>query len=127
MENINHSHLALEDTLSLISELEHIRRHNLRSYYSAQGQEDKFFHLVSAAQAQRLRRKVQTKLGKIDVEDWCVLKSAQIIRQLNYELMEGDEELFNELEGLVDSINSHALKQDMSGCRACQADQDALK
>lgn len=127
MNSEQHNHLALEDTLSLVSELEHVRRHSLRSYYSAQEQEDKFFHLVTAAQAQRLRRKVQSKLGGIDTEDWCILKSGQAIRQLNYELMEGDEELFNELEGFVDSINTHALKQDMSGCQACHEDKNGLK
>lgn len=126
MEDDKHSHLALEDALSLIGELEHQRRHNLRSYYSATEQEDKFFHLVSAAQAQRLRRRVQANVGQIDTEDWCILKSAQAIRQLNYEIMEGDEELFNELESFVDSINSHALKQDMSGCKACSADATSV-
>ena len=127
MNNDAHKHLALEDTLALIGELEHARRHNLRSYYSATEQEDKFFYLVTAAQAQRLRRKVQGKLGNIDTEDWCILKSAQAIRQLNYELMEGDEGLFNDLESFVDSINTHALKQDMSGCRACQDDRNEIK
>lgn len=123
---MNHEHLALEDTLSLLGELEHQRRHNLRSYYAATDQSDKFFHLTTAARAQRLRRQVQSKLGSIDAEDWCALKSAQAIRQLNYELMSGDEELFNELESFVDSLNSHALKQDMSGCKACKTDMLAL-
>lgn len=122
MNKAGHQHLALEDTLSLLGELEHQRRHNLRSSYAATDPEDKFFHLVAAAQAQRLRRWVQANLGQIDTEDWCILKSAQTIRQLNYELMEGDEELFNELESFVDSLNTHALKQDMSGCKACAED-----
>lgn len=127
MNEKTHQHLALEDKLALVGELEHQRRHNLRSYYSATEREDKFFHLVKVAQAQRLRRKVQAKLGEIDTEDWCILKSAQAIRQLSYELMAGDEELFNELEAFVDDINTHALKQDMSGCKACQEDQNSVE
>lgn len=119
---MNHDHLALEDTLALVAELEHSRRHHLRAAYSVEDQEDKFFHLVTAARCQRLRRQVMGRLPKVDVEDWCALKSAQAIRQLNYELMEGDEELFRELEDLVDSVNTHALKQDMSGCQACKND-----
>lgn len=127
MDNDSHTHLALEDTLSLIGELQHLRRHALRSAHASKEQEDKFFHLVTAARAQRLRRQVQSKLGEIATEDWCGLKSAQAIRQLNYELMSGDEELFNELESLVDSVNSHALKQDMTGCKACSSDKGMVE
>lgn len=127
MDKDTHDHLALEDTLSLVGELEHQRRHNLRSYFAAKDSEDKFFHLVSAASALQLRRRVQAKVGKVDTEDWCILKSAQAIRQLNYETMEGDEELFNDIESFVDSLNSHALKQDMSGCRACKEDLEGVK
>lgn len=119
---MNHEHLALEDTLNLVGELEHSRRHNLRSYYAVKDTEHKFHHLVSAAQAQTLRRKVQTKLPDITEDDWCTVKSASAIRQLNYELMSGDEELFKELEAFVDSQYTHALKQDMSGCQACRDD-----
>lgn len=124
---MDHEHLALEDKLWLISELEHARAHTLRSAHVATDQEDKMFYLVTAARCQRLRRKAQSKLGEIDEKDWCLVKSAQRLRQLNYELMAGDEELFNELEDLVDSVNSHALKQDMSGCKSCHDDKLATE
>lgn len=123
MKEENHTHLALEDTLMLLGELEHGRRHALRSARVVPAQEDKFFWLVTAARYQQARRKVQAKLGDIAVEDWCAVKVAQSVRQLNYELMSGDEELFNELEELTDSVNSHALKQDMTGCKSCAADK----
>lgn len=126
-KKIDHSKLNLEDRLALISELEHMRRHALRSAHATKDTNDEFFHLVTAATAQRLRRQVEAKLGDISDPDWCELKSAQAIRQLNYETMEGDQELFTELEQLVDSVNSHALKQDMSGCRGCQADRSAVE
>lgn len=126
-KKIDHSKLNLEDRLALVSELEHLRRHALRSAYATKDTEDGFFHLVTAATAQRLRRQVEAKLGDISDPDWCELKSAQAIRQLNYETMEGDQELFTELEQLVDGVNSHALKQDMSGCMACHEDKGAIE
>lgn len=122
MDNDTHKHMALEDQLRLLGELEHGRAHALRSAHAVKGQEDKFFWLVTAARYQRLRRQVQGKIGEIATEDWCALKVAQNVRQLNYELMSGDEELFNELEDLVDSVNSHVLKRDMTGCGACTND-----
>lgn len=123
---ISHEHMALEDTLALLGELEHTRYHALRSAHVAEKDEDKMHYLVTAARAQRARRKVQTKLEEIGETDWCLVKSGQRLRQLNYELMNGDTELFKELEELVDSVNSHALHQDMSGCRSCKADKDAV-
>lgn len=126
MENqkeTDHQRLHLEDRIALVSELEHLRRHALRSAYATKDTEDEFFHLVTASTAQRLRREVESKLGEIKTPDWCQLKSAAAIRQLNYETMQGDTPLFRALEELVDSVASHALGQDMSGCAACREDK----
>ena len=123
---MKHEQFDLEDTLHLIEELEHEKRHSLRAARIAHVKEDKeqeMFWLVTAARCKRARRQVQAKVGDVVDEEWCPLKSAQSIRQLNYETMEGDIELFNELEELVDSINSHVLKQDMTGCSACANDK----
>lgn len=124
---VDHTKLNLEDRLALISELEHLRRHALRSAYATKNTEDEFFHLVTASTAQRLRRKIEGELGEIATPDWCELKSAQAIRQLNYETMEGDSSLFRELEELVDSVNTHTLKQNMSGCQACEEDKAMIQ
>lgn len=123
---MKHEYFATEDKLHLVEELEHQRRHALRAAriaHSKQDKEKEMFWLVTAARCKHARRKVQATLGEITDEEWCPLKSAQAIRQLNYETMDGDIELFNELEELVDSINSHVLKQDMTGCDACKADK----
>lgn len=119
---MNHDHLALEDTLNLLGELQHARRHCLRSAQVATDAEDKFFYLVKASQAQRIRRALQAKLGDIDKTDWCLLKCSAAIKQLNYETMSGDTELFKELEDLADGLSSHALKRDMTDCEACAVD-----
>lgn len=126
---MKHEQLETEDTLHLVEELEHERRHSLRAARIAHSKEDKeeeMFWLVTAARCKRLRRQVQTKVGDVAEESWCPLKSAQAIRQLNYETMNGDIETFNELEELVDSINSHVLKQDLTGCQACAVDKEMV-
>lgn len=127
MNEGTHKHLALEDTLNLVGELEHIRYHACRSARVAQEQEDKIHYLVTATRAQRWRREVEAKLGDISELDWCLVKGAQRVRQLNYETMDGDMVVFDGLEELVDSINSHALKQDMTGCKSCSADRDMVE
>lgn len=126
-KEIDHRHLHLEDTLALLGELEHERYHNLRSAHATKGQDKEFAHLVSGATCQRLRRKIQAQIGEISDEDWCELKSAQRIRQLNYETMEGDTEIFHELEDLVDSINSRILGQNMSNCYSCHEDRETTQ
>lgn len=122
MNDDQHNHLVLEDTLALLGELEHARRHCLRSAKVATSEEDKFFYLVKASQAQRLRRMLQTTLGDIDKTDWCLLKCSASIKQLSYETMNGDMELFSELEDLTDGLSGHALKRDMTDCEACIQD-----
>lgn len=117
--------MNLEDTLHLLGELEHERRHALRAARIAHTKDDsksQLFWLVTAKRCQDLRRKIQHKLPIEVVEDWCPLKSAQAIKQLNYETMSGDIELFNELEELVDSINTQVLGQDMTSCESCKTD-----
>lgn len=127
---IRHNHLALEDTLYQVGELEHLRRHSVRAARVAHGREDKeaelFWH-VTAARCQQARRKVQGKLPVEHDEEWCPLKCAQAIKQLNYETMDGDLELFNELEELVDSVNSFVLGEDMTSCESCKADKLATQ
>lgn len=128
--HMNHEVLGLEDRLHLIEELEHERRHALRAARIAHTKDDKeneLFWLVTAGRCTEVRRKVQNKLGEIETPEWCPLKSAQAIRQLNYETMTGDIELFNELEELVDSINSHVLKQDLTDCAACKSDREMVE
>lgn len=124
---MNHSQMNLEDTLALVGELEHVRAHACRSARVAKEQEDKIHYLVTAARAQRWRREVEAKLGDISELDWCLVKAAQRVRQLNYETMNGDMAVFDGLEEMVDEINSHALKRDMTGCKSCAEDKTAIQ
>lgn len=126
-KDIDHKRLAVEDKLWILGELEHQRRHCLRSARVTTEKEVKLHYYVKAEQAQRLRRKVQATLGDIDELDWCVVKSAMALKQLNYETFGGDMELFEELEEYCDSQTSHAFGLDLTGCSACVADQDSVK
>lgn len=120
---MNHNLLNLTDKLSLIGELEHIRRHAKRSAKVAEESEDKLFYQVIAANAQSLRRDYQAKYLDTPELDWCLVKSAATLKQLAYE-SEDDEEFFERLETLTDQIYTHAFKQDMSGCKACAEDKE---
>lgn len=126
MNENGHKHLALEDTISLIGELEHLRRHALRAATAQPDATEAFFYMVKAAQAQRIRRTLQAKLGKIADEDWCLVKCAAAVKQLNYELMQGDAELFKDIEDLTDSVLSRGLGKDMTGCKACKEDKEMV-
>lgn len=122
---IDHKLLAVEDKLWLVGEFEHQRRHNLRSARVATDKTAKLYYYVKAEQALRIRRKIQAKLGEINELDWCLLKSATAIKQLNYETFDGDMELFEEIEEFCDSQSSHALGLDLTGCAACAADMES--
>lgn len=119
---MNHKLLAIEDRLWLVAELEHQRRHCLRSARVAEDKEQQFFYLVKAGEAQDLRRRVMAEMGHISELDWCVVKSAMAIKQLNYETMVGEEDLFRDIESFADSLTGHAFNMDMSGCKACADD-----
>lgn len=119
---MNHNLLSLTDRISLVGELEHIRRHALRSAKVAKA-EDKIFYEVTALQAQRLRREYQDKFLKCDDKDWCLTKSAATLKQLAYELALDANDL-EDMENLTDNILSHAYNVDLTGCESCSNDQE---
>lgn len=125
MEENIHKKLGVEDKLYLIGEIEHARRHALKSAAVAEEKEDKIFYYVKANQALELRRKHQEKLGPIKITDWCLTKVATEIKQLNQETFDGDMELFEETQKFADGLASHALETDLSGCQSCESDANA--
>ena len=64
--------------------------------------------------------------GELKESDWCPLKVCASLRQLVYEVCEGDVEELKELEDLVDEITGNALGMDMSDCRACKDDAGVI-
>lgn len=124
---MDHQKLSTLDKITLIGELQHIRAHALRSSKVAEKDEDKFFYQVIASQAQEARRAYMAKHFQLDEKDWCLVKAAATLKQLNYELAHGDETEFAELENLADSILSHATGEDLTGCESCAKDATVVK
>lgn len=130
MEEIfNHDKAGRSDQIALVAELEHIRRHALRSATVADSEENPelaFQFLVLAKEAQSLRRKyMQEHFPNIDSKYWCLCKSAACLRQISYEVGGTSVEELRELDNLVDEIWGKALGEDLSDCEACRNDMEA--
>lgn len=128
----------LADKVALVGELEHIRRHALRSasvsLYNAENIEDDvekdkamdsvINYLVVAKKARDYRRAfMNTQIPKVKDEDWCLIKSAATLRQISYEINEGNAKVLVDIDNLCDGILSEAFGVDMSGCAACNEDK----
>lgn len=122
-EIFNHKKASIADDIRLISELEHIRAHALRSAVVAEGTEDEMFYLVTAQRAKELRRQfMQDHYPNIDSKLWCLCKSAACLRQVAYEVWGEKAEFLKQLDELVDDIWGKAVEEDLSGCEACKQD-----
>ena len=129
-KTFNHDKASVSDKMRLISELEHIRAHALRSAASALGEEsddsDSTRYILLAKRAQSLRRDyMQKHFPNIKDTDWCLCKSAACLRQIAYEVCEGDVVELRELDDFVDEIWGGALDMDLSDCVACKDDREA--
>lgn len=126
-KNFNHDKASVADKIRLISELEHARAHALRSAVSAWEEEDdseSIKYLLLAKRAQTLRRDYMKKhFGQLKDTDWCLCKSAACLRQIAYEVCEGDAVELKEIDDFVDEIWGHALDMDLSDCKACKDDK----
>lgn len=121
-----HTTASKQDIISLIGELEHSYRHALRSAATVKDEARATKYAVYANTIRQLRRKVMSQNLDIDEYSWCLCKSTACIRQLSYELFNGDIELLKEIDNLVDEVWSNALGEDISGCEACREDKRAV-
>lgn len=130
-KTFDHKKGSTSDRISLISEMEHARRHAIRSaavLYTEEKPEDAFKFLVWAKQLMDMRRNYMGKhFANVDTKHWCLCKSAACLRQLAYEVEGDDSEFLVEVENLVDGIWGDALGEDLSDCEACATDRDAVE
>lgn len=124
----NHKKASVADKIALIGELEHGRRHCVRSAASAWREEDdsdSIQYLLWAKRFQEIRREYMKKhFGDLKETDWCLIKVCAGLRSLVYEVCEGDVEELKEIEDLIDEITGKALGMDMSDCLACKEDRE---
>lgn len=130
-KKFNHTKASVADKISLISELEHGRRHCVRSAASVWREEDdseSIQYLLWAKRFQEIRREYMRKhFSDLEESDWCLVKVCASLRQLVYEVCEGDISELKELEDLVDEITGKAFKRDMSSCVACKDDAGVIE
>lgn len=128
-KTFDHSKASVSDKIRLIGELEHARAHALRAAASALEEErddsESTRYILLAKRAQSLRREyMQKHFSNIKDTDWCLCKSAACLRQIAYEVCEGDVAELRELDDFVDEIWGEALDMDLSDCVACKNDRE---
>lgn len=128
-ENFDHAKAGVGDRIAVIGEMEHLRRHALRSAISSEeGSELAFSCLVWAKQLQDMRREYMRKrFGEIDDKLWCMCKSAACLRQLAYEVDGDDANFLKEVDNLVDDIWGTAVNKDLSDCESCRSDREEVQ
>ena len=128
-KTFDHDKAGVGDRIAAVGEMEHLRRHALRSAISSEeGSEFAFSCLVWAKQLQDMRREYMRKhFGEIDNKLWCMCKSAACLRQLAYEVDGDDANFLREVDNLVDDIWGTAVNKDLSDCETCKDDREAVK
>ena len=128
-ENFDHTKAGVGDRIAAVGEMEHLRRHALRSAISSEeGSELAFNYLVWAKQLQDMRREYMRKhFGEIDDKLWCMCKSAACLRQLAYEVDGDDANFLKEVDNLVDDIWGTAVNKDLSDCESCRSDREEVQ
>lgn len=128
-KGFNHEKGGVADRISVISEMEHARRHAIRSAIVLaieEKPEESFKFLVWAKQLMDMRRKYMGKhFASVDTKHWCLCKSTACLRQLAYEVEGDDSDFLTEIDNLVDQIWSDATGEDLSDCTVCKEDKNA--
>lgn len=128
-ENFDHAKAGVGDRIATVGEMEHLRRHALRSAISLEeGNESAFSYLVWAKTLQDMRREYMRKhFGEINDKLWCMCKSAACLRQLAYEVDGDDANFLKEVDNLVDDIWGTAVNKDLSDCESCRSDREEVQ
>lgn len=137
MENeektFDHKTAEISDKIALLSELEHLRAHAIRSAEALFNPDEptgdtRWIHYaIIAEEAKRLRREYQKEhFGELSEYDWCLCKVASRLRQLAYETQESDWSMLKRIDDLVDEVWGAALDMDLSSCAACREDKGEI-
>ena len=128
LKGFNHEKGGVADRISVIAEMEHARRHAIRSAIVLaveEKAEESFKFLVWAKQLMDMRRAYMGKhFANIDSKHWCLCKSTACLRQLAYEVEGDDSEFLVEVDNLVDQVWGDAIGKDLSDCTVCKEDKN---
>ena len=126
-KTFDHDKAGVGDKILLLGQLEHGRNHCLRSAISVWRENDdseSAQYLIWAKRFQEIRREyMRNHFGELEESDWCLIKVCASLRQLAYEVCEGNAEELKEIEDLIDEIAGTALGMDLSSCEACRSDR----
>lgn len=120
---MDYDKLNVTDALALIGELEHARRHAIRSAQYAE-EDDQFHYILLASQCQKARRAAMRKYFPVDSKNWCLVKAAATMRQISYECFKDDVEMIKDIDSIVDSVMKVATGKDLSECASCIQDME---
>ena len=131
-KTFDHKTAEVSDKIALLSELEHLRAHAMRSAISLFDPDDtdniEWLHYVAIAEdAKSIRREYQAKnFPDLSEYDWCLCKVAARLRQLAYEIQPTDWATLKRIDNLVDSVWGEALDMDLSDCVVCREDREVV-
>lgn len=120
----DHKKASIIDNLSVIGELEHLRRHLLLAAISSDGQ-DIIPCMVLANKCQKARRDVMKKrFNDVNDRHWCIVKSSARLLQLMEETSGNNLDDLKDLKFIVDEAIQIATGEDISDCEACKKDKE---
>ena len=124
MDEDTHKKLSITDTLAIVGEFEHLRRHILRSVQYMDDDDSKLFWLVQANRLQEYRRDYMKRYFPVEEKFWCIVKSCATLRQELYETTTSNIDELKKYDSMIDEIMGEMMGQDLSGCEACKQDQE---
>lgn len=119
---IDYNNKNISDKIALIAELEHIRRHAIRSAHI--DKDNEVFYNIVAKRAQDIRRRYMLKQFNAKDPLHCLGKATASLRQLAYETDNADSEFISEIDSLVDMVWGEITGEDLTGCESCKSDKD---
>ena len=131
MDEKNHELKELTDKIRMVSELEHIRYHAIKSYIATTESEGDDFigqnitYYAIAHKAKELRRELMKEFfPNLTPEQWCLAKATASLEQSLFEIAESiPSELFGKTEQLIADFWQMVTGQDITECVACKEDK----
>ena len=131
MDEKNHELKELTDKIRMVSELEHIHYHAIKSFIATSklentdSVEQNLTYYDIASRAKELRRELRKEFcPNLTPEQWCLAKATASLEQGLFEIADSIPiELFGKTEQLVADFWQMVTGQDITECVACREDK----